>query len=97
MKNNNCKKCKGKCSCEDMPLTTQPPCGEGVECQDTNPCSEMFKASCIFWTEKDLICKDKEENIIIEIKTGDNISEIITKLFNLICDNYNGNLTIPLK
>jgi hypothetical protein len=38
---------KVPCGCNDIGNTTPAPCGDGINCPDANPCSEVFCAECI--------------------------------------------------
>ena len=38
---------KVPCGCNDIGMTTPAPCGDGINCPDANPCSEVFCAECI--------------------------------------------------
>lgn len=59
------------CGCNDTPLTTGSPCGDGIQCQG-NPCAENFCAECIVW------CGPGLPNI--GIKTGMNLYTVFQLL-----------------
>lgn len=70
------------CGCEDQPLMTPPPCGQGTaNCPDPEPCSETFKPECVVWTAENLIC----DSTVIAT-AGDRLDVILERLTALACE-----------
>ena len=69
----NCSKCdcaKAQCGCDDIGLTTNPPCATNTPaCPNPEPCSETFDSNCVYYTGEDLDC--------LGIKTDDTVQEVI--------------------
>lgn len=69
----DCKKCKQKeCGCSrNSFLETPPPC-TALECENANPCGEVFSTDCIIYTGAPIESKG--------ILTGDTLTVVIQKL-----------------
>ena len=69
------------CGCEDTPLTTNPPCGDGPECNDPNPCPEVFNANCIYYTGEPILC-ETDEVVTSNMSLADAIAAVIAYFCN---------------
>ena len=63
------------CGCEDEELHTAPPCGDGVGCDDPEPCAETFDAQCIIYTGPDIECGGQ-----VIASAGARVSDILQAL-----------------
>jgi hypothetical protein len=73
---------KVPCGCKDTGLLTPPPCGDGVNCPDSNPCSETFNASCIYYTGEDIVCDETPV-----VNQDDTVAEALANIVNYFCQN----------
>lgn len=71
----DCKDKKPGCGCEDEELHTPPPCGDGVGCDDPEPCAETFDAQCVIYTGPDIICSGQ-----VIASAGARLSDIVQAL-----------------
>lgn len=79
---NNCKEHKVPCGCKDTGIVTPPPCGDGIECPDSNQCSETFDGDCIFYTGNPILCGEDEV-----VPTNIPVSEALTLITDYFCDS----------
>ena len=61
-------------------LTTPPPCGPGVPCDDPEICAEQFDAQCIIYTGDDLICQGT--TVIAQDTT---VAQSLTNIIDWVC------------
>jgi hypothetical protein len=80
MSTKNCGHSK-PCGCEDTPLTTNPPCGDGPECNDPNPCPEVFNANCVYYTGEPILC-ETDEVVTSNMSLADAIAAVIAYFCN---------------
>jgi hypothetical protein len=61
-------------------LTTPPPCGPGVPCEDPEKCAEQFDADCIVYTGDDIVCQ--QTTIIAQDTT---VAQGLNNIIDWVC------------
>lgn len=69
---------KVPCGCNDIGNTTPAPCGDGINCPDANPCSEVFCAECIKYCGETVSYGTGDSEITIS--QGDGYDVVMQKL-----------------
>lgn len=84
---------KVPCGCNDVGNTTPAPCGDGINCPDANPCSEVFCAECIKYCGETVSFGTGVSKI--EITQGDSYNIVMQKLLLYTVDETCAT-TVPL-
>lgn len=72
------------CGCNDTPLTTGSPCGQGVDCTG-NPCAENFDSKCIYYRGDIILCGEDEV-----VQTDVTLAEALNSLVTYFCNQGGG-------
>jgi len=72
------------CGCNDTPLTTGSPCGQGVDCTG-NPCPENFDSKCIYYRGDIILCGEDEV-----VQTDVTLAEALNSLVTYFCNQGGG-------